>query len=163
MTVTLRPARSTDAGQIGEILHEFEISTPWMPKQHSGAEAIAFCGTMIDRCWVTVAVEERRVLGFLALDQQEICSLYVASDVRGQGIGQMLLAHAQFCSNRLELWTFQSNRGAQRFYERAGFVEVRRTDGQANDEKLPDIAYVWPEPVSGAMPPQSNETYECSR
>ncbi|MQQ09293.1 GNAT family N-acetyltransferase [Epibacterium sp. SM1979] len=160
MTVTLRPARSTDAGQIGEILHGFETSTPWMSKQHSGAEAIAFCGAMIDRGWVTVAVEERRTLGFLAQDQEEICSLYVAQDARGQGIGQMLLAHAKSCSNRLNLWTFQANTGAQRFYERAGFVEARRTDGQGNDERLPDIAYVWPDPATAAKAAQTNKTSE---
>jgi len=43
----------------------------------------------------------------------------------------------------LQLWTFASNAGAQRFYDRHGFVETRRTDGRDNEEGLPDILYVW--------------------
>jgi ribosomal protein S18 acetylase RimI-like enzyme len=43
----------------------------------------------------------------------------------------------------LALWTFQSNVRAQAFYARHGFVEVRRTDGAANEEKTPDVRMVW--------------------
>jgi hypothetical protein len=43
----------------------------------------------------------------------------------------------------LQLWTFVSNLGAQRFYLRHGFVEVERTDGAANEEHAPDILYEW--------------------
>ena len=43
----------------------------------------------------------------------------------------------------LRLWTFASNTGAQRFYERHGFVEVRRTDGRDNEERAPDVLYAY--------------------
>ena len=151
MTIQLRNARSTDAGKIGEILHRFEVETPWMPKQHSGAEAVAFCGAMIDRGWVTVAYESAadvphdapQVLGFLARDGAEICALYVTSEVCGQGIGKRLLDVAKGAEARLTLWTFQANAGAQRFYLREGFTEQQRSDGARNDEGLPDIEYLW--------------------
>ena len=62
-----------------------------------------------------------------------------------RGIGAALLEHAKReRPDGLELWTFVSNAGAQRFYERHGFVEVRRTDGAENEERAPDILYVWP-------------------
>jgi hypothetical protein len=32
---------------------------------------------------------------------------------------------------------------AQRFYAGHGFIEVRRTDGAANEEHAPDIRMVW--------------------
>ena len=57
MTIALGPARPLDAGATGDILHAFETGTSWMPKQHSAAEAVAFCSHMIDRGWVTVARE----------------------------------------------------------------------------------------------------------
>ena len=44
----------------------------------------------------------------------------------------------------LELWTFQVNVGARRFYERHGFRAVELTDGSANEEHEPDVRYVWP-------------------
>lgn len=43
----------------------------------------------------------------------------------------------------LRLWTFVSNQGAQRFYQRHGFQEAERTDGARNEEGAPDIQYQW--------------------
>ena len=143
MSVVLRAARSTDAGKTGAILDAFCSQTRWMPKLHSGAEAIAFCGKMIDQAWVTVAQERGDVVGFLARDDTEIVALYVRDRARGQGIGTRLLQGAQSGTDHLQLWTFQANTGAQRFYERHGFGETARSDGASNDENLPDIHYVW--------------------
>ena len=39
------------------------------------------------------------------------------------------------------VYTFQANAGARRFYERHGFVPVEFTDGQANEERCPDVLY----------------------
>ena len=42
----------------------------------------------------------------------------------------------------LKLWTFQSNRGARRFYESHGFTAGVSTTGD-NEENAPDICYEW--------------------
>ncbi|MCG7518681.1 GNAT family N-acetyltransferase [Ruegeria sp. Ofav3-42] len=143
MTIILRPARSTDAGATGEILHGFALENEWMPELHTQAETIAFCGRMIDLNWVTVAETDQGVVGFLALNGAEIHSLYLSPNARGQGIGQKLLEHAKSCRSHLSLFAFQANLPARRFYERNGFAEVARSDGAGNDENLPDIKYVW--------------------
>lgn len=140
---TLRAARSTDAGTTGEILYRFMQETEWMPKLHTLAETIAFCGTMIDRGWVTVAELEGRVEGFMARDGQEICALYLSNRGRRRGIGPQLLQMAKDSSDRLWLKAFEANGGAQRFYLRNGFKETARSDGAGNDENLLDITYVW--------------------
>lgn len=144
MSATLRPARSTDAGTTGHILWQFQDQTTWMPKLHTGAETVAYCGLMIDWGWVTVAEIDDRVVGFLARDGDEICAMYISPDVKGQGIGHQLLQAAKAQSKRLDLWAFQANSGALRFYRREGFVEVARTDGAHNEENLPDVNLVWP-------------------
>lgn len=145
MSYFLRNATPLDAGGAGAILHRFNRDTPWMPKLHSEAETISYCGAMIDRGWVTVAESEPtgQILGFLARDGAEVCSLYLAPGACGQGIGRALLAAAKTAQPRLVLHTFQANLGAQRFYLREGFFECARGDGSANDEGLPDIAYEW--------------------
>ncbi|WP_425045879.1 N-acetyltransferase family protein [Primorskyibacter sp. S87] len=143
MNVTLRPARSTDAGKIGDILHRFNTDAEWMPDLHTGAETIAFCGKMIDRGWVTIAEADGRVAGFLARDKGEICALYLNPGVVGQGIGVLLLNSAKAESETLTLRTFEENRGAQKFYLREGFVETGRSAGESNDENLSDVAYIW--------------------
>lgn len=144
MNLYIRPARSTDAGKIGEILTEGNAAPDWKPNLHSGAEDIAFCGKMIDRGWVRVAVNnDRRIVGFIARDVDEVNTLYVRAVAQGRGVGKQLLREAMQDATRLELWTFQLNTGAQRFYEREGFTVAEKTDGSQNAEKLPDVRYVW--------------------
>lgn len=139
----VRAARSTDAGAVGAILSEFIDTTDWMPRIHTRAEDLSFAGMMIDRGWVSVAEEAGTVVGFAACDGADLNALYVAQGARGRSVGSALLEALKVEREMLELWTFQANTGAQRFYQRHGFVEVARTDGARNDEKLPDIRYVW--------------------
>ena len=139
----IRAARSTDAGTTGAILSAFIDGTDWMPRLHTRAEDIAFAGHMIARGWVSVAETDGSVQGFIARDGDEVNALYVAPAAQGHGIGTALLREAQTHADRLILWTFQANAGAQRFYARHGFTEAERTDGSRNDEKLPDVRMVW--------------------
>lgn len=139
----LRMARDLDAGAVGAILSEFVDTSDWMPRIHTRAEDIAHASRMIDLGRVHVAEDNGKVVGFCARNGDDLDALYVASEKRGQGVGAALLRHAQTVVNRLELWTFQANEGAQRFYLRHGFVELQRTDGSGNDERLPDIQYEW--------------------
>jgi ribosomal protein S18 acetylase RimI-like enzyme len=75
--------------------------------------------------------------------------IYVDPAAQDGGIGQALLDHAKrLRPERIELWVFQKNAGARRFYERHGFRLVRLTDGADNMEKEPDALYEWlPSPV----------------
>jgi GNAT superfamily N-acetyltransferase len=69
--------------------------------------------------------------------------LYVDPDYTGQGLGSRLLNLAKDQSpGGLDLWTFQTNIGARRFYERHGFAAVATTDGD-NEERCPDVRYHW--------------------
>jgi len=139
----IRLARSTDAGKLGAILSEAVAANAWKPQLHSQAEDIAHMGDLIDRGWVRVCERDGAVAGFLACDGNAVQSLYVCAAQQGQGIGGALLKHAQDLQERLELWVFEANEAAQRFYLRHGFTQVERTDGAGNDEGLPDMRLVW--------------------
>ena len=84
------------------------------------------------------------VVGFLLLDGSWISQLYVDPSWTGRGIGSRLVTVAKDCRpGGIQLWAFQSNRRAHRFYERHGFVAERWTDGAANQELAPDVRYGW--------------------
>ena len=72
-----------------------------------------------------------------------LTDLYVAPEYQRQGLGTLLLDKANDESSELQLWTFQENESARRFYERNGFVSAEETDGHANEEKQPDVRYLW--------------------
>ncbi|MEJ2002395.1 MAG: GNAT family N-acetyltransferase [Maritimibacter sp.] len=141
----IAPARPEDAPAIGLILSAWIDETPWIPRVHSHDDEQGFGRMMVERGWTTVARRDGEVLGFLSRDETEVHALYLRADARGQGVGKALLDSAKSASARLELWTFQQNTRAQQFYLREGFREVGRTNGTGNDEKLPDIRYVWGE------------------
>jgi len=136
----IRAATAGDAAALGDILQDWLDATPWMPKLHDRAETRGFLGHVIATQEGVVAGE---CSGFLALDGADISCLYLADTARGQGIGKALLDHAKSARDRLDLWTFQANTGALRFYRREGFVEVKRTEGATNDERLPDVRLSW--------------------
>ena len=136
-------AKSADGPAIGAILSNWIDETRWMVRIHTPKQDIAHGGWLVDVCDVCVVRKNGAVQGFLARQGSDIQALYVAGDARGQGVGAALLNHAKTTVDGLELWTFQANNGARRFYERHGFTEDRRNDGSDNDEKLPDTHMIW--------------------
>ncbi len=90
---------------------------------------------------VWIALTDQSIDGVLVTSPGWIEQLYVAPGRARAGIGSALLDHAKAqADGPLDLWTFAGNVGARRFYERHGFVEVERTDGD-NEEGAPDIRY----------------------
>jgi GNAT superfamily N-acetyltransferase len=67
----------------------------------------------------------------------------VLPQLQGRGVGSELLEIAKRSFDRLQLWTFQRNAPARRFYEARGFALVEQTDGAGNEEKEPDARYLW--------------------
>ena len=88
---------------------------------------------------------EGNVVGLMVLADEWVEQLYVDPSHTGEGVGSELLAVAKSVRpGGLQLWTFESNLRARRFYERQGFTATERTDGSSNEERAPDIRYVWP-------------------
>ncbi len=136
-------AKPTDAEPLAQILADWIDETAWMPDIHTPDEDIRFLTHLITTCDVTTAHDRHGPQGFLARDGTKIHALYLVPDIRGRGLGKQLLDRAKSRSDRLELWSFQSNAGARAFYAREGFDEVELTDGADNDEQVPDVRLVW--------------------
>jgi GNAT superfamily N-acetyltransferase len=84
--------------------------------------------------------------GIIAFRSGWIDQLYVLPEVQGGGVGSELLQVAKRASDCLQLWTFQRNLRARRFYEARGFTLVEETGGAGNEEKEPDARYLWTRP-----------------
>ncbi|HZD99211.1 MAG TPA: GNAT family N-acetyltransferase [Micromonosporaceae bacterium] len=147
----VRRAAAADADVVADVwLRSFAQALPSVRRAHSDDDVRSWIRDVVvpDReTWVATvdgAVVAVMVLGAITDGVGEIDQLYVDPPSQGGGLGRRLVDVAkQRYPAGLELWTFQVNAPAQRFYERAGFVAVDRTDGSGNEEQEPDVRYRW--------------------
>jgi len=117
----------------------------YLPKLHSDDETRSFMHHVVRDLETFAAVRQNEVVGFAALRGDWLDHLYVHPNRFNTLTGTKLFAEVRFQRpNGFQFWVFQQNASARRFYERHGCALVRLTDGQANEEKLPDALYVWP-------------------
>lgn len=144
--VIVRRADGLDAAAIAEVwLRSYAAALPTVSRAHDDQEVRDwFAHVVVPRRETWVAVMEDRVVGLLVLGADELEQLYLDPPWRGRGLGDRLVELAKRRRpGGLALWTFQVNEPAQRFYERHGFLAVERTDGTNNEEREPDVRYVW--------------------
>lgn len=123
---------------------------------HDFADHLNFLKTvLIEENQVFLAIDEDadKSVGLLAVDGEHLNQLYIHTDYQGKGIGTRLLKLAKSLSNgKLQLYTFEVNKRAQKFYEKYDFKIIGR--GSENEENLPDILYEWKKSLKA-------ETNEC--
>ncbi|MEU4036794.1 GNAT family N-acetyltransferase [Streptomyces collinus] len=147
--VVLRRAVPADARAAADVwLRSFAAALPTVVRPRTDDDVRGYFREVVvplRETWVAEAAGEGGgIVGVMVLNGEELSQLYLAPDWRGHGIGDRFVTLAKERSPQgLTLWTFQVNKPAHRFYERHGFVAVERTDGSANEEREPDVRYVW--------------------
>ncbi|MDB5621011.1 GNAT family N-acetyltransferase [Tardiphaga sp.] len=122
----------------------FDHALPWLTGLHTSDEDRWFYRErMFTRCALWGAFDGGAMTGIIAFRGDWIDQLYVLPQLQGRGVGSELLEIAKRSFDRLQLWTFQRNAPARRFYEARGFALVEQTDGAGNEEKEPDARYLW--------------------
>jgi pimeloyl-ACP methyl ester carboxylesterase/GNAT superfamily N-acetyltransferase len=151
--VAIRRAGPEDADVIGDVWLTSWRATFDFPPAHPDADVRRWLSEeLLPKSEVWVAVDRDgggRVVGFIALSTSMVEQLYVAPDWIGRGVGGRLITLAKGRRpDGLDLYCFQVNAFARRFYERRGFVPIAFGDGSTNEERQPDIRYAWrPTPV----------------
>lgn len=146
--LTLRPATPVDApamadvhvasrtanlGSLPPLVHDLAETRGWMQGRLEGSSV----------GWVALAGD--RLVGYLVLTADWLDDLYLAPGETGQGVGSALLEVAKAQRpDGFQLWAFETNTGARRFYERHGLIALEATDGSTNQERAPDVRLAWP-------------------
>jgi putative acetyltransferase len=122
----------------------FDRALPWLTGRHTPEEDAAFYRTqMFPACQIWGAEKQSKLVGIIAFRKDWVDQLYILPDAQGKGLGSDLLEIAQDAFPVLNLWTFQRNEKARRFYEFHHFRKVKETKGTRNEEKEPDVLYRW--------------------
>jgi len=145
MPTTVRRATEADSDSIAAVFLASRGTMAYLPKLHSDYETRGFMHHVVRDLETFAAVRQNEVVGFAALRGDWLDHLYVHPNRFNTLTGTKLFAEVRFQRpSGFQFWVFQQNASARRFYERHGCALVRLTDGQANEEKLPDALYVWP-------------------
>ena len=145
MNLVLRSAGPGDADAVAGVwLRSFPAALPTVRRAHTDDEVRAWLADAVAHGATWVAEVDGEVVGMLVIAGRSVSQLYLDPSWRGHGIGDRLVELAKReRPDGLELWTFQVNGPARRFYGRNGFVEVELTDGATNEEHEPDVRLVW--------------------
>jgi GNAT superfamily N-acetyltransferase len=145
---TLRAALPSDGSAVAAVLIESRrVLMPFAPSAHTDDDVRQWVqGQLLPSGQVTVALVDHTVVGVLAVSQNDgvawIDQLYVHPAQVARGIGSALLSQALAQLPRpVQLYCFQANTRARRFYERRGFVALSFGDGAGNEEGCPDVLY----------------------
>jgi ribosomal protein S18 acetylase RimI-like enzyme len=139
---------SPDSAMVRELVGVFRDARrgvlEFLLELHDASEDREFvCREMARRNQVWVAEVDGAIAGFIAFADGWVNQLYVTPGMQCRGIGRELLGIAKRSSPALQLWVFQVNERAIRFYEREGFRVIERTDGARNEAKRADARMEW--------------------
>ena len=146
--VAIRRLTTDDIDAVADIHHRsFGDRLPWLAGLSTRDEDRQFFReTVFPACNVWGAVENGAIIGFAALRDQWLDHLYVLPEYQSRGVGSVLIRHCQLQVPELQLWTFQQNVGARRFYEAHGFTPVNATPDAPTEDHEPDALYRWQRP-----------------
>lgn len=86
---------------------------------------------------VYVDANDDQINGFIGIDNGFIAGLFVAKEMRSNGIGKQLLEKAKELYSELCLAAYEKNTKAVRFYQREQFsIKRKQTDEQTGETEL---------------------------
>ena len=104
MKLEFKAGRGSDAAEISQILENWAKATSWIPQVHSAPERADYGRWLLDHTKVTILHHEGQMVGFLALEDNIVQSLYIKAGFRRLGFGQAAVRYAQEQFNELKLW-----------------------------------------------------------
>ena len=143
--ILIRRSEPSDAPRVADLFLASFGARYDFPLAHTPDEVRGWvAGDLLPTTETWVAVNGDELVGFLSLRDEFLDQLYLAPEWTSRGIGSRLVELAkQRRPAGLDLFTFQVNDGARRFYERHGFAAVWFGDGSENEEGQPDLRYAW--------------------
>ena len=147
MALTLRAASADDV----EVLARIQLAArkaagaAFPPSVHEDAELVPhLLADVLPVADAWLAERDGEPVGVLVIAGDLLDQLYVVPAAQGSGVGSALLAHAKAVRpDGLRLWVFVSNEPARAFYAARGFEPIGGSDGEANEERAPDLLLAW--------------------
>ncbi|GMR12849.1 MAG: GNAT family N-acetyltransferase [Gemmatimonadota bacterium] len=123
----IREYRDADLDRILEVwLAASKIAHPFLTEEFLANELKSIRDVHIPKAVTWVYEDAGRVVGFIALIDNEVGAVFVSPEMQRRGIGRALMDLARDQHATLELDVFEANSIGRAFYERYGFVQIGR-------------------------------------
>ena len=140
----IRRGAREDIGAVAALYERSFATLTFLPVLHSLEQHVSWFSSVLERAELWLYEEEGAIVAFMFLGDSVLEYLFLEPRVFRRGIGAAMLELAkQLRPSGFTLWTFQQNVNARAFYEQHGLETIQLTDGQGNEEKLPDVQYAW--------------------
>ena len=140
----LRRATAEDAPSIARVFRSAYGTLTFVSTLHTPDEDRLYFAGIVASQDVWVEELDGAIVAFAALHGRTLTNLYVEPRHHRSGIGGQLFEQVKAeRPEGFDLWVFQRNQVARRFYERRGCRLLRLTDGAHNEEREPDAQYEW--------------------
>ena len=137
----IRELQNSDLNRVADLwldtnlkAHDFIPSQYWKSNYTAVKE-------MLPQAEVYVYENDKKIQGFVGLNDEYIEGIFVSDEMQSQGIGKLLLGFVKEKRTKLHLNVYQKNIRAINFYQREGF-EIR---GEGLDEATGEKDYemIW--------------------
>lgn len=137
----IRELQKADIGSVADIWLDTNIKThDFIPVQYWQSN-FDMVKEMFSQAEVYVYENEKKIQGFVGLNDEYIAGIFVSSEVQSQGIGKLLLNFVKERKEKLSLSVYQKNTRAMRFYQREGF-EIQSENLDENTGKK-EYVMIW--------------------
>lgn len=146
----IRAYRPSDCSAVLDVWSAASVvAHPFLPETFVSAErrTIAEVHLAVAQTWVWT--EAGRVVGFIAMIDNEIGGLFVHPDHHGRGIGRALVDHVRESHDQLVVEVFRNNRLGRGFYAAYGFVEDHQGIHAATGFEVVRLSFARP---AGSQP-----------
>ena len=131
-TSVIRKYNTHDLAELMDVWHDAsQIAHPFWTSEMFDRERRDICQKFLPIAETWVFEAEGRVVGFIALLENEVGGIFVSPRRHGHGIGHALMDHARASRDHLELEVFEANKIGRAFYDAYGFNIV----GERLDEE----------------------------
>lgn len=137
----IRELQKADIGSVADFWLDTNIKThDFIPVQYWQSN-FDMVKEMFSQAEVYVYENEKKIQGFVGLNDEYIAGIFVSSEVQSQGIGKLLLNFVKERKEKLSLSVYQKNTRAMRFYQREGF-EIQSENLDENTGKK-EYVMIW--------------------
>ena len=145
MTISIRQSNASDVSRLFDVWETAVAAThDFLSDEDQRAIANLVRDEYLPHADLTVAVDDNDVaLAFVGMTDSEIDSLFVHAEVRGTGVGRMLVQFARDDKPVVRTEVNEQNAQGVAFWKHMGFREVGRSEVDRQGRPYPLLLLEW--------------------